>query len=939
MRKKIFPALLRPILRSKTMKTDFSFQNLLGSVYRKGNLVFTPDGTCLLSPVGNRVTVYDLTKNTSYTLPLAHRRNISRIALNPQGNLLLTVDKTGRAILSHFTRGIVLHHLTFKHKVGTISFSPSGRHFAVGVGGFVEVWHTPSTPDAHADGLLDFAPFIRHHRHAGHSDTVQHIEWSSDSRFFLTASKDLTARIWSLNPEEGFQPTMLAGHRQPVRAAWFSKDQEIIYTISKDGALFEWKFVGQVLEERDDGVVEDETDQRWRITARNYFMQNNTDLTCATFHPSSNLLVSGFSNGIFMLHDLPSFSLIHTLSISQSHISHVTINKTGEWLAFGSSALGQLLVWEWQSESYILKQQGHFDATNAIAYSPDGTRIVTASDDGKLKLWDISSGFCIVTFTEHTSGITACEFAKRGNVLFTASLDGSVRAWDLVRYRNFRTFTGKTPLSFSSLAVDPSGEVVCAGSIDSFDILVWSVQTGQMLDELAGHEGPVSSLSFAPNGSAVASASWDHTVRLWDIFARTQTSEPLQLQADVLAVTFRPDSEELAVAALDGSLTFWNTTNATQSGLLDARRDVSGGRKLTDRRTAANAAGTKHFSTIAYSSDGSVVLAGGSSKHICLYAPASGALLKKYTVSVNIDLDGTQDYLNSRQLTEAGPAGLINDTDDDASDSDAAAGRRREKNALPGSNRGLEGERTTRPAVRVPSVAFSPTGRSFCAATTEGLLIYSLDVGATFDPIDLAVDVTPSAALGLLKKGPNRDVLTALLMALRLNNSKLVDHVYTSTSLDEIPFIARSIPKTYLPRLLRQTAVSLDSSPHLEFNLRWMEALMRLRGREIKEESGAWAAELRLLQKAVRRVQTELGRLADENGFQLDYLLNRSSSGNNDRELSMQQMIDRDIKMLEHGERNGQTIDDLLVSSKQRKEVEAVPAGQEVEDGWMGLDG
>jgi WD40 repeat protein len=71
---------------------------------------------------------------------------------------------------------------------------------------------------------------VRHHSHAGHFDEIQSIEWSSDSRFFLTASKDLTARMWSLNPEEGFVPTTLGGHRQGVVGAWFSKDQETVGT-------------------------------------------------------------------------------------------------------------------------------------------------------------------------------------------------------------------------------------------------------------------------------------------------------------------------------------------------------------------------------------------------------------------------------------------------------------------------------------------------------------------------------------------------------------------------------------------------------------------------------------------------------------------------------------------------------------------------------------
>ena len=72
-------------------------------------------------------------------------------------------------------------------------------------------------------------------------------------------------------------------------------------------------------------------------------------------------------------------------SISQQKISSVAVNRTGEWLAFGCSSLGQLLVWEWQSETYILKQQSHFHDMSSLAYSPDGQIIATGGDDGKVK--------------------------------------------------------------------------------------------------------------------------------------------------------------------------------------------------------------------------------------------------------------------------------------------------------------------------------------------------------------------------------------------------------------------------------------------------------------------------------------------------------------------------------------------------------------------------
>ncbi|EMC94289.1 hypothetical protein BAUCODRAFT_150474 [Baudoinia panamericana UAMH 10762] len=849
------------------MKTDFKFSNLLGSVYRKGNLVYTADGTCLLSPVGNRVTVFDLVNNKSHTLPFAHRTDVARIALHPGGQLLLTVDEQGQVILSHFQRRIVLYRFSLKEAASALVFSPSGSHFAVALGRRIEVWKTPSTPgstdgaDGDDYGGLEFAPFVRYRRYVGHHDTVQNIEWSSDSRFLLTASKDLTARIWSLDPEEGFTPTVLAGHRTGVYAAWFSHDQETIWTVSKDGALFRWQYLPSpdaAPETLSDG------DERWRISDRHYFFQEQAHLTTAAFHAPSNLLVTGFSNGLFMLHELPDFSEIHKLSIAASNIDTVSINKTGEWLAFGSSALGQLLVWEWQSESYILKQQGHFDSLNSLTYSPSGDRVITCADDGKVKIWDTASGFCIVTFTEHTSGVTACEFARRGNVLFTASLDGSVRAFDLIRYRCFRTFTAPKRLSFSSIAVDPSGEVVAAGSLDDFDIHIWSVQTGQLLDQLAGHEGPVSSLAFAPNGGSLISGSWDRTVRIWSVFARTQTSEPLQLQADVLCVTVRPDSKQLAVSTLDGQLTFWSLSEGTQETGLDGRRDVSGGRKATDRRTAANAAGTKSFNTVTYSADGSVVLAAGNSKYICLYSVETGVLLQKYTVSVNLSLEGTQEYLNSRLLTEGGPQALL-DEQGEASDLED-----RMDTSLPGAKRGDAAQRKAVPEVRVPGVAFSPTGRAFCAASTEGLLIYSVDASVQFDPFDLDIDVTPESTLKVLT---NREWLKALVMAFRLNNSKLVTRVYRSIPTTDIGLVVRDIPQVYLERLLRHVAKEADASPHLEFNLLWLESLLRQHGRVLKERQGEYAEVVRMVQRAVTRIQNEIMKVADQNKHTIEYLL------------------------------------------------------------------
>jgi len=152
------------------------------------------------------------------------------------------------------------------------------------------------------------------------------------------------------------------------------------------------------------------------VYKRHYFNQAGTKVVCSTFHAASNLLVVGFSTvgfstGVFGLWEMPSFSNIHTLSISQEKISSVAISPSGEWLAFGARKLGQLLVWEWQSESYVLKQQGHYFDMNTLAYAPDGQTIATGGDDGKVKVWPTYSGFCFVIFTDHSAPISSVAFA------------------------------------------------------------------------------------------------------------------------------------------------------------------------------------------------------------------------------------------------------------------------------------------------------------------------------------------------------------------------------------------------------------------------------------------------------------------------------------------------------------------------------------------------
>lgn len=79
--------------------------------------------------------------------------------------------------------------------------------------------------------------------------------------------------------------------------------------------------------------MEDITDARWRIVKKDFFMHNDAKVTCAAFHASSNILVVGFSNGLFGLYDLPDFNMIHMLRYFLLYKNLSLSPRNTDWIA------------------------------------------------------------------------------------------------------------------------------------------------------------------------------------------------------------------------------------------------------------------------------------------------------------------------------------------------------------------------------------------------------------------------------------------------------------------------------------------------------------------------------------------------------------------------------------------------------------------------------
>jgi len=913
------------------MKLNFKFSNLCGTVYRGGNLLFTPDGNSVLSPVGNRISVLDLVNHKSRTMAFENRRNISRIALSPNGSTLISIDEKGGALLVNFHKRVVLCSFQFKEEVLDLQFSPDSKYFAVTAGPHIQIWKAPAL-------VTQFRPFHLVRTHTGHYDDVTCIDWSQDGKYLLTGSKDLTCRFYTVNPVKGFVPITLTGHRNDIIGVFFRKDIKEgtegphAYTVSKDGAVFTWRFeVHTYKDEKKQRYGLDRSigkrkkrepisaSEHWMarsnilLCEKHFFLQDHhAKVMCAQLHRKKNadLLVVGFETGVFGLYEMPDFNLIHTLTISQKRINTVAINSSGDWLAFGAAKLGQLLVWEWQSETYILKQQGHFFDMNTVCYSPDGQLIATGGDDGKVKLWNASTGFCFVTFKDHTGPVNQVVFSPKGNVVISSSLDGTVRAFDLVRYRNFRTFITKDPVQFTCLAVDNSGEMVVAGVLEPYEIYIWSLRTARILDVLTGHTGPISAVAFNPAHPYLVSSSWDGSMRVWDIYNRKSAVETLTHSTDVVALAIRPDGDQVCTTDLTGQLYFWDPQDGTLKGTIEGRKDIRGGRRQDDVRSAKNSTHSLHFTSICYSSDGTCILAGGNSKYVCIYQIKQRVLLKRFEITNNLSLDGILTFLNSRYDTEAGPLALI---DDEASGSDKEDAK---DLSLPGARRSDFSKRNTPLIARTKCVKFSPDGRQWAAASTEGLLIYSLDQTLLFDPTDLDIEVTPKNTLVLLEK---KSYGKALVMALRLNESKLIKRIVEAVPLKDVFMVSSSIPMQFLERLLTLMSGSVKSSAHVQFYLTWIQSLITHHSLTLRKNSMRMLSTMRSLHGSLSEQYSSISRICQGNYYELGFIAKQKAKNPRiDTQLLAAKSEGSENAMTEKEEKSSEKKDGLATANRKR---------------------
>ena len=501
-----------------------------------------------------------------------HRGALTAVAWSPNGDRVATASKDGDVRLWD-ARGVQIAILPHGSSVPAIAFSPDGRLLLTGAAdGVSRLWDVATAQGDVIDRVTDpvtsvaFSPTedvvaiaaglsvrLVNSRGAlvveliGHTSEVWWTTFSPDGRMVATAgSWDGTARVWDL---KGRTIAVLRGHTGCVCSVQFSPsvppDRGSLLTASGDGTARTWRLKG----------AEIETYRSVKFGLRAFAVSGigTRQVLVVPLEGPARLLDPAGAEG--PEYGEPNESC-HAAKFSSDRQRVVTADESGWVRVFERS----------RPKEPFVRFRAHHRAC-LVDFSPDGSRILTWSDDATAKLWDLH-GKLLQTFDQHEDRVRSAAFSTDGSKILTGSWDCRARIWDANTGDCLKILTGHGDTVMSVAFSHDGQRVLTAGGPDQTAIL-WDSE-GKPLHHWL-HASSADIAAFSEDDTLVAVGCGDGSTSLWDVATYRLIAQLPGHSARVIAAEFESDGRCLATACQDGNVRVRSTTAADVFAIVDRK--------------------------------------------------------------------------------------------------------------------------------------------------------------------------------------------------------------------------------------------------------------------------------------------------------------------------------------------------------------------------------
>ena len=386
-------------------------------------------------------------------------------------------------------------------------------------------WPAWPLPDQPSDALIRVI--------TGHTGWVYAVAISPDGSWLATAGWDGTARTWDA---DGTPRATLTGHTGMVGAVAISPDDSWLATASWDGTARTWDADG---------------------TPRATLTGHTGRVYAVAISPDGSWLATASSDRTARTWDADGTPRA-TLTGHTGMVGAVAISPDGSWLATASSD-GTARTWN-ADGTLRATLTGHTGRVYAVAISPDGTWLATGGDDGTARTWDADGTPRRHPHRPHRPGVRGGDLPRRHLAGHRQLDDGTARTWDADGTPR-ATLTGHTGRVYA-VAISPDGSWLATASWDG-TARTWDAD-GTPRATLTGHSGRVYAVAISPDGAWLATAGSDGTARTWDADG-TPRATLTGHSDEVNAVAIYPDGTWLATASRDRTARTWNADGSSTS--------------------------------------------------------------------------------------------------------------------------------------------------------------------------------------------------------------------------------------------------------------------------------------------------------------------------------------------------------------------------------------